>query len=377
MLVVTANWALTDGSLASSRARRAPAWLETIRRAIVRAGMGRDGRYRPVDEATLVMAGDTFDWLLSHVWAGRERPWRAGSSSSAARLGVAAAAIRAALPAVRTIRRWARQGIPLPAADARGRPSARASSRARFRGVLLAGDRDRWLTDLAIAADRFGLLIGEEWCDGIHHVRHGHDLDPLAHVRGALPTGADRPPTLAESLAVDLVVPFAVAVRDHAALWQILRPRLGGLASAGPASLPARIAALLPDHFPTDPRTALRRRLTDLWRQFVDRWHAIARRDMPSCEAEFDALGDLAAWLGVIDHRRPPPAALAWMVGFEVAVRGPNRHLLGHAEADRPLVFSCHLADLSWRERLEPAVGGSAVVAVGVNDSGRGLVDAA
>ncbi|MFM8414922.1 MAG: hypothetical protein ACKOCX_09370, partial [Planctomycetota bacterium] len=349
MLVVTANWALTDGSLAASRARRAAAWLEVIRRAIVRAGMGRDGRYRPVAEATLIMAGDTFDWLLSDVWTGPERPWHAGRRSAEARDRVAAATIRAALPAVRIIRRWIRQGIPLPAADARGRPSAWASSCCRFSGVLLAGDRDRWLTDLAAAGDRVGLLLGEEWSDGIRHVRHGHDLDPLAHGRDSLPVGIDRPPTLAESLTIDLVVAFAAAVRDDVALWKILRPRLGELSSAGPVGLPAGIAALVPEVTSIEAAIDLRTRLSDLWRRSVDRWHAIATRDMPTCEAEFDALGDLAAWLGDRAPLRPPPAALARLGVSLETIRGSTRHVVGHAAVDQAPAFSCHLADLSWQ----------------------------
>ena len=324
----------------------------------------------------MVLAGDTFDWLLSDAWAGPERPWQAGRRAAAARGRVAGAALRAALPAVRIIRRWIRQGIPIPAADARGRPSAWAVDRCRFSGVLLAGDRDRWLTELASSGARLGLLFGEEWSDGIRHVRHGHDLDPLAHGHGPLPPGLDRPPTLAESLAIDLLVAFAVAARDDTALWRLVRPRLGEIASAGPAILPARIAALAADLAPAEASPALRRRLEDLWRECVDRWHAIAARDMPTCEAEFDALGDLAAWLGNPAAPRQP-AALARLGASAAADRVPHRQLLGNARAEPVPGCSCHLAELSWEERLEPAAAGSAVVAVGVKDAGRGLVDAA
>lgn len=377
MLVVTANWGLTDGSLAASRARRAATWLEVIRRAVGRAGMGRDGRYRPIAEVTLVMAGDTFDWLLSDAWGGRDRPWHAGRSAAEARARVAAGTIRAALPATRIIRRWIRRGIPIPAADARGRPSAWAGSRARFGCVLLAGDRDRWLTELAGAGHRLGLLVGEEWSDGIRHVRHGHDIDPLASGRGLPSAGRGRPPTLAESLAIDLLVAFAVAAREDAALWQVVRPRLGELTSAGPANLPARVAALAADLPPAESGPALRRRLGDVWRERVDRWYAIAARDMPTCEAEFDALGDLAAWLGTRDPLRPVPASLARLRVSPAAGRVPQRQVLRHDRAEAVPGFSCHLADLSWEAQLEPLAAGSAVVAVGVKDAGRGLVDAA
>lgn len=377
MLVVTANWALSDGSLAPSRANRAAPWLELIRRAIARAGVGRDGRYRPVAAATLVMAGDTFDWLLSDVWTGRDRPWHTGRRSAEVRMRVAAAAARAAVPAARLVRRWIRQGVPIPAADARGRPSARAGSRVRFQAVLLAGDRDRWLTELAITADRLGVLVGEEWSDGVHHVRHGHDLDPLTHGPG-LPSGScDRPPTLAESLAIDLVVAFAAASREDAMLWRVVRPWLAQLASAGPLGLPARIAALVGGGDRTEPGSAVGTRLGGLWRRCLDRWHAIARRDLPTCEAEFDAVGDLAAWLGDLAPAGPPPASLQRLTAAARAGGAAGRSLPGHAAADQIPSCSCHLPDLSWQEPLELPAAGSAVVSVGAMDAGRGLVDAA
>lgn len=377
MLIVTANWALADGSLAPSRGRRAVAWMEMIRRAIARAGVGRDGRYRPVTEATIVMAGDTFDWLLSDVWTGRDRPWHTGRRSAEARARVAAATVGAAVTAARIVRRWIRQGVPLPAADARGRPSAWAGSRGRVHAVLLAGDRDPWLTDLAAAADRLGVLVGEEWSDGVHHVRHGHDLDPLAHGPGLATGSSDRPPTLAESLAIDLVVTFAAAARDDAPLWQLVRPRLAEVASAGPSHLPACLNALVPDAHPAASVGSLRTRLGNLWRRCVDRWYAIAQRDTPSCEAEFDALGELAAWLANLDATRAPPASLRRLATPVAAVHSPNRSVLGHVAAGHVPTCSCHLADLSWEEHLEPTRAGSPVVAVGVKEAGRDLVDAA
>ena len=78
MLAVTANWAVSDGSLASPRADLACAWLETVRVAAIRAGCGPDGRYRPIEKITLVFAGDTLDLLLTDLWTGRDRPWHGG-----------------------------------------------------------------------------------------------------------------------------------------------------------------------------------------------------------------------------------------------------------------------------------------------------------
>ncbi|NCY03689.1 MAG: hypothetical protein EBX36_12480, partial [Planctomycetia bacterium] len=74
MLLVTANWGLSDGTLASVPASRLVSRLRTeVRRAVLRSGFGQDGRYRPVDAVDLVFAGDTFDWLVSRSWTGAVR----------------------------------------------------------------------------------------------------------------------------------------------------------------------------------------------------------------------------------------------------------------------------------------------------------------
>ena len=62
MLVVTANWGFTDGTLAAVPPRAAAAeFRREVRRATVRAGFRRDGRYEPVDGVDVVLAGDTCD----------------------------------------------------------------------------------------------------------------------------------------------------------------------------------------------------------------------------------------------------------------------------------------------------------------------------
>ena len=128
MLAITANWGIGDGSLVDSRAGRAAVWLDAIRRAVVRAGWGRDGRYRPVDHVTLVFAGDTFDWLLSERWAGKDRPWHGGARAEEARAQVFEATVRAARPLLRTVAGWARRGLPVAAATPRGRPAKHLNS---------------------------------------------------------------------------------------------------------------------------------------------------------------------------------------------------------------------------------------------------------
>ena len=133
MLAVTANWEITDGSLVPSRAAAADAWLGVIQRAAIRAGWSRAGRYQPVTEVCLVFAGDTFNWLATDIWAGRDRPWHGGRNGQDARMRAALAGLQASRLVVRTLRRWMGNGMPVPAAGLHGRPSARGmQTRQRF-----------------------------------------------------------------------------------------------------------------------------------------------------------------------------------------------------------------------------------------------------
>ena len=368
MLAITANWGIGDGSLADSRATRATAWLDAIRREIVRAGWGRDGRYCPVDEVTLIFAGDTFDWLLSARWDGVDRPWHGGARSEEVRGGVAVATIQAARPLLATMARWAGAGLPVPAATPQGRPSEWAKQTVRIRPVVLAGDRDSWLTDHAATAVRFRITTGQEWSDGRWHVRHGHDLDALTHGGAAVPRGG-RQPTLAESLLTDLVVRFAVAARCDAELWPLVRPRLAMLSAARLSQWPALIAGMAGDE--QDRRSAW-----SPWRRAVAAWHRAAVRELPSCETEFDALGEVAAWLDGARPGSPVPDTIRRLdnppshrVGTSI-VAGPawpeSPSLIGHRSDGR-----------EWVEPLGGPPPTASVVAIGAGTAGSGFIDAA
>lgn len=368
MLVVTSNWALSDGSLTAARGGRLVGRLESIRRAIVRAGWGRDGRYRPLSEATVVFAGDTFDWLCSDAWAGVVRPWHVGRRAAQARRRVALTANRAAGSGLAELRRWLNRGIDVPAADGRGRPSDRVRSSAHLRLVVLAGDRDWWLPELAAAAGRFGIPVGEEWSDGERLVRHGHDLDPLASRSGLREPGV---PTLAESLTVDLVVALAIDARGDRRLWPLVRSAVGRLRDARPSGLPGRVAALSAAAEAGD----LRGRMVSLWRRRVAGWHATVRRDPPSCDATCDAVDELAGWFERLDPEARPPAAVS-----ALDIVSPRNHgtIVAHATEPHGPVAECHAsAGRSWREHLDATPPGPAVITVGADDSGSGFVDAA
>ena len=89
MLVVTANWAFSDGTLVAvkRRARAARAWLRTVRRGVVCGSFGRDGAYRPPRAVDVVLAGDTFDGsFLARLLAGDDLATAAAYANVAAAL---------------------------------------------------------------------------------------------------------------------------------------------------------------------------------------------------------------------------------------------------------------------------------------------------
>jgi len=383
MLAVTANWLLSDGSLLPARAAPATGWLKAVRRAALRAGCGRDGRYRPVESICLVFAGDTFELLVSDVWTGRDRPWHGGARGRAARAAALAAALRAARPVVRLLWRWLRSGLPVPAADGHGRPRFDREQTVPLSVFMLAGDRDGWLAEAPAVAERLGIATGAAWTDGAVTIRHGHDLDPFC--QGASAT-SDRPPSLAESIAVDLLVPFAGAMRDDPVAWTAVRPALAGLAAASPVELPAGLVALARAG---GTGSKVGRRVTAAWRLSVEAWWAAARREVPACEVEFDVVDTLAGWFasGVAGGESPPPA-IAVLDGRRTPVRAPGTPLLGHGPA-APLIAGAGASDgpqlvigersngPGWQEPLGSPRAGSGIVAVGRADPGPAVVDAA
>jgi len=377
MLIVTANWALTDGSLAPSGSGSAAILLNGIQRAVIRGGRGTDGRYRPVSEATLVLAGDTCDWLISSVWAGRERPWRGGVRARRARLRVASETLRAARPLAARLRRWLRRGVPVPAADRRGRPCVGPPRAVHLRIVLLAGDRDPWWSELSVAGPA-GFQVGEAWMDGQHEVRHGHELDPLAHHAGAWRSGGSRRPTLRESLAVDLIVPFAAECRAVVAAWPFVRSLVPRLTAAGLEVVPGIIHRFV-ERLALDQGLPVARAIEEAWRSRVAAWHAAARREQPVCETEFDPIDDVAGWL---TERRPAdgPSPL-WRVLEPLDGRQPRSGIRwGHGLAlgGRPIAIECRLDDgRRWREPLGVEPAPPAIVTVGRQGCQPGVVDAA
>jgi hypothetical protein len=307
MLVVTANWAIRDPSLAVGSGS-AVDWLREVHRAALRGGFGVDGIYRPSAGIDIVFAGDTFDLLTSATWVGDTRPWLGGRRAHAARDRVLAAALRQASPLLATLSRWTRAGLRVPAADRHGRPMPAVALRAPVRVTLLSGNRDWWLERAGPLAARRGWGVGSVWsADGVV-VRHGDEVDPLwFHPDGLVvgPRGTGRHPTLGESIAVDLVTRFADRVLDSTQAGPAARSLVSDLAAVGPLAMPGVVAEWLArgpsTHGPCRSGSlpaSRRQRVIDTWMRAVGAWRKAAEAVPPACRlpgCPLDALADVLA----------------------------------------------------------------------------------
>ena len=388
MLVVTSNWALGDGTLVPAAAAWHGMLSAAIHRAVLRAGVRSDGSYRPIDRLDLVLAGDTFDWLLSAEWQSGLKPWHGTAAARETAARVARRSVQSARRLLGPVIHWARHGLPVPVA-ARGRPG-RAQVSIPVGVTLLAGDRDAAVDDyVGRRHDRQPVTVGSRWDDGRVTIRHGHDLDPACRPAGDRLPARDRPPTLAESVAVDLVGRFAATAKPVVTgAWRLVR----SLAAVGPIGIPAVMAAHVSG---VDGRG-----VAEIWRQCVDAWWHEARRSVPTCEVEFDAVDAFAGWFtnacggesgmpAGLDRLRPkPPRGSPGLVlghlsgagmGSSAVCLGPNRDA---AEPPVPQVVACLEAEgwPRWQSIL-PADHRAAVVAIRAEEPaaahGGRIVDAA
>lgn len=316
MIVVTGNWLISDGSLLPPPAHGLiePLFGEIERLACL-AGVGEDGRYRPIERIDIVLAGDTFDGLTSRRWIGRDRPWHAGAARRETAARVLRDAIRLGRGPLSKLARLARRGIRVPAADRMQRPVLGRLVPVSVGLTILPGDRDGVLErPLVSVAERYGFEVGSCWerlgNDGTRVViRHGHELDPLCGTEVDEPqAGIDHEParfgrrsSVSESLAVDLLAVFAArllgAPCPPAVVERVVRDVAVGPWTAAPAILGKH---LVDDSLPADMASVL----LDTWRRSVDRWHAASMADPPSIATGFDAVGALASWMERVDPPR-------------------------------------------------------------------------
>lgn len=301
MLVVTANWAIPDGTVSAPPPRGLFERLfADVRRVAVRAGFRCDGRYRPIDRVVLVLAGDTFDCLVSDRWLGSVRPWESRREAAARRADHFREAWKHARRPLLTAARLARRGIAVPAAGPHGRPATAAAVAVPVHVVMLAGDRDPAVERSADALPwrRLGIGVGNAWDGEAVRVVHGSAADPLA-IR-------DTGPTLLESLAVDLLARFGAAVVAQPGSGDRRRRLVRSLATGHPLDMPLLLRNLLPLVTEDAVQAA---RVVDIWRRSVERWAREARRW--GCAADdHGAVDAIAWWLELVEpDARPRPAA--------------------------------------------------------------------
>jgi hypothetical protein len=363
MLVVTANWSITDGTLVDPPARSWIAeFLSGIRRSAARAGIRRDGAYRPVDRVDVILAGDTFDWLVTAAWQGSERPWQRRARCGATRDRVMQATVKRGVRLLGKLARLARNGLTVAGADGRGRPVLGSQVRVPVRVVMLAGDRDAWLDEPRSAklAERFGIAVGRSWADHPVAIVHGHAIDPLCGP--AWGDAADRPPTLHESLSVDLVARFAVLVHETEPV-AVARRVMGTLVASCPLDVPTRLRAWLDR---ADAVGSLahdsRNRIESAWARAIDGWQRRARLDVPATEFQFDAVDSIANWL-----RASPVTMDAAIPAAAVAIPVAT----GGLSEDPALVVYGHLPTVSG---ATPGTAGFTSICLGRETVGRSAI---
>ena len=334
MLVVTANWAIPDGSVAAQpRMSRLACLLDEIRLAAVRAGVRHDGRYRPIERLVVVLAGDTIDGLVSGRWIDDVRPWQRSRASALRHEAVVQAAVRHARRPLAMLSCLARRGITVPPADGRGRPMVRARLVVPVHVVLLAGDRDTMLERVGgqTWSARRGIGIGTVWNGGGVGVAHGQACDPL--------TAGDDRPTLRESLAVDLLARFGAAIAERPAAVAVGRTIVRALSDCEPLDmawhLNGMVRGLVRDghdgHDGLDPAWII-----SVWRRSVDEWVRQARR--AGCTDEHGEVAAIAAWMHAIGDEAAANATVREVVATLTAplpatasrARGDRLTVLGH-----------------------------------------------
>lgn len=335
MLVVTANWLFGDGTLAAAAsAPHVVAWRQAVHRAALRGGFRRDGSYRPLEDLQIVLAGDTFDCLTSSVWTGGLRPWHAGRAAEAARRSVLVHAANRGRRLLAALSRWAREGLVVPAADRRGRPVPGTTSHVAVRVALLTGDRDSWLHDGSDEATRHGLAVGHVWSDDTATVRHGAECDPCAHAVGRRScSGCGWQPTLAESVAVDLVSRFGAAIMA-AGHVDAGRNLLARLAPRGPLELMAVLCRWLDSVASAAGGDALRDSVLAQWRRSVAAWHRETLRQPPAFTEGFAVCDALAALFDTGGRDRSgATAAVAERLAVRPVGEPAGSTVLGHVNA--------------------------------------------
>jgi len=366
VLVVAGNWGIGDGSLRDAPPARVTAFVDDLRRSAVLAGWQETGRYETVDGIDLVLAGDTLDWYASRHWTGTARPWRRDADSRRVGEAVVRATLLRARRVLAPLVRLTREGLALPGADRRGRPTFDASVVVPVRVTLLEGNLDAGLGGALgrLAASALELPVGSACeAEGVA-VEHGHGGD-------AAWSSATEGPLLGASVRIDLIARY-LAAPEVTRLPEAWRQRLAGRLLASDALDCGALcrAATVPEADADG-----RRRLEQAWWRSVEDWRRAAWGDGVGRVVPFDLLDALADRL-----LRPSPAGegdeLARLLRPVVTSRASSA-VLGHlpvsrsepsgtprtaglggagAAADGPVPGVCEIPSGAERLALPPAV---------------------
>ena len=346
MLVVTANWAIGDGTLwrRPLRGLVSRAW-GAIQRSALRAGFRHDGRYQPIERLDVVFAGDTFDLYASRRWAtGDVRPWHRSTAAETIRREVASSALRRGVMLNRFARRLLHDGLVVPRATHQGRPHLRHPIAVPVSVTLLSGDRDGYLDPSQDWPQ--GVHWAHSWAAGNWQVEHGQRFDPLQNQSSDHHQG----PTLIQSMYARLFAPFAMHVAEFMPAAQgTLGRSLRLLADCHPLDVSAAFwHRLLPRVTAGDKAHA--EKPATCWQRCVDTWQREAQCDQVDVPAHFDFLSRFASSL---ENPAPPDQAAALLADLcgpaakESSKPALSGLILGHL--DEPVAnrawgqtLSCH-----------------------------------
>jgi transposase len=307
MLVCSANWLLNDGSVSRPPAvRDVRALIRWLKAVAARAGFRSDGRYQPVERVDLVLAGDTLDMLTSTRWHGSVRPWHTTETANQRRRTIAHESMWRGRRVVAALRQLHQRGLSVPSPTPLMRPSTTCQSHVPVRIAILAGDRDRWILSFGKFPSQLP-VVPAAWAqwgeDEEVLIAHGHDLDPAA---ACSMINEPRPPSVAESLAVDLVVPFLSQLRRKK-LLNANSTVSRDLAAVHPLALLTAVSRCFTCRLES---CAGHPQLMDVWKRTVAAWHRAARRDPPAVVDVSTTIVDLlAGWLDDWSPARKPQAA--------------------------------------------------------------------
>lgn len=306
MLIITANWAIADGTIRGGPTQSVVHhFFQEIRRAAWRSGFRQRGNYKPIQSIKIILAGDTLDGLISLAWGNKSRPWHNDSRTQVVAEQIFMQTVLHGRALLKMLVRLSQQGIAVPSADKRGRPLPGSHIKVPVSIICLAGDRDHmlmgpWLTSIS---ERFGIFFGNEWSSDTTVVRHGSEFDPLC---GSVKVFTDdRAPTLYESLAIDLVLHFTQWLYDELPFGRATKQIGRLLTSISPLEIPGQMTSWKRYGRENGLSIACDKSIHDAWHNSVSHWYAQVCSSGIDTRFGYDAANALATWFSSTKNEMP------------------------------------------------------------------------